>query len=161
MLNLESDKLDAFTRSDIRLLSPFTSGLSLLIDNQQKTRQLHEQATHDGLTGFFNRRMMDEMIPMELQRAARYHRDMSLAMLDLDGFKAVNDHLGHDEGDRLLRVFSACIRKVARSSDLVFRYGGDEFLLVFPETTREQAEVALKRLAGDQHVPNSSLPWDA
>ena len=147
-LDLESPKVAAFTRSDIRLLTPFTSGLALLIDNQQKTKQLREQATHDGLTGLFNRRMIDEMVPMELQRTQRYHRDMSLAMMDLDGFKAINDNLGHEEGDRLLRVFAGCIRKIARSSDLVFRYGGDEFLLVLPETTREQAEAALERLSG-------------
>ena len=148
VLDLESPKVAAFTRSDIRLLTPFASGLALLIDNQQKTKQLREQATRDGLTGFFNRRMMDEMVPRELQRAARYHRDMSLAMLDLDGFKAVNDNLGHEEGDRLLRVFAGCIRKIARASDLVYRYGGDEFLLLLPETTREQADEVLKRLDG-------------
>ncbi|MFA4954886.1 MAG: sensor domain-containing diguanylate cyclase [Patescibacteria group bacterium] len=146
VLDLESPKLAAYMRSDIRLLTPFTSGLALLIDNQQKTKQLHEQATHDGLTGFFNRRMMDEMVPMELNRTARYHRDTSLVMVDIDGFKAVNDHLGHEEGDRLLRVFSGCIRKIVRASDLVFRYGGDEFLLMLPETSREQAELFLKRL---------------
>jgi diguanylate cyclase (GGDEF)-like protein len=148
VLDLESPKVAAFTRSDIRLLTPFASGLALLIDNQQKTKQLREQATRDGLTGFFNRRMMDEMVPRELQRAARYHRDISLAMLDLDGFKAVNDNLGHNEGDRLLRVFAGCICKIARASDLVYRYGGDEFLLVLPETTREQADEILKRLDG-------------
>jgi len=92
--------------------------------------------------------MMDEMVPRELQRAARYHRDVSLAMLDLDGFKAVNDNLGHNEGDRLLRVFAGCIRKIARASDLVYRYGGDEFLLLMPETTREQADEVLKHLDG-------------
>jgi diguanylate cyclase (GGDEF)-like protein len=147
VLDLESPKVAAFTRSDIRLLTPFTTGLALLIDNQQKTKQLHEQATHDGLTGFFNRHMMDEMLPLELPRTARYHRDMSLVMLDLDDFKAVNDSLGHQEGDRMLRVFAGCIRKIVRSSDLVFRYGGDEFLLMLPETAREQAELFLKRLA--------------
>jgi len=146
VLDLESPKVAAFTHSDIRLLTPFVSGLALLIDNQQKTKQLREQATRDGLTGFFNRRMMDEMVPRELQRATRYHRDMSLAMLDLDGFKAVNDTLGHEEGNRLLRAFAACIRKIVRTSDLVYRYGGDEFLLLLPETAREQADEVLKRL---------------
>jgi diguanylate cyclase (GGDEF)-like protein len=149
VLDLESPKVAAFARSDIRLLTPFASGLALLIDNQQKTKQLREQATRDGLTGFFNRRMMDEMVPRELQRAARYHRDMSLAMLDVDGFKAVNDTLGHDEGDRLLRAFAGCIRKISRGSDLLYRYGGDEFLLLLPETTSEQADEILKRLDGD------------
>jgi len=148
VLDLESPRVAAFTRSDIRLLTPFTSGLALLIDNQQKTKQLREQATRDELTGFFNRRMMDEMVPRELQRVARYHRDVSLAMLDLDGFKAVNDNLGHNEGDRLLRVFAGCIRKIVRASDLVYRYGGDEFLLLMPETTREQADEVLKHLDG-------------
>jgi len=148
VLDLESPRVAAFTRSDIRLLTPFTSGLALLIDNQQKTKQLRERATRDELTGFFNRRMMDEMVPRELQRAARYHRDVSLAMLDLDGFKAVNDNLGHNEGDRLLRVFAGCIRKIVRASDLVYRYGGDEFLLLMPETTREQADEVLKHLDG-------------
>src|SRR5450756_1346070 len=147
VLDIESPKVAAFARSDIWLLTPFASGLALLIDNQQKTKQLREQATRDGLTGFFNRRMMDEMVPRELERAVRYHRDMSLAMLDLDGFKAVNDTLGHEEGDRVLRIFSGCIRKIARASDLVYRYGGDEFLLLLPETTCEQTEVLLKRLS--------------
>jgi diguanylate cyclase (GGDEF)-like protein len=146
VLNLESLRVAAFTRSDVHLLTPFTSRLALLIDNQQKTRQLREQATHDGLTGTYNRRMIDEMLPIELERAVRYHRDMSLVMLDLDGFKEVNDNLGHQEGDRMLRVFAGCVRMIVRSSDLVFRYGGDEFLLLLPETTREQAEFFLQRL---------------
>ncbi|MHB8070324.1 MAG: sensor domain-containing diguanylate cyclase [Candidatus Cryosericum sp.] len=146
VLNIESLRVGAFTRSDIHELLPFTSGLALLIDNQQKARQLREQASRDGLTGLFNRRMMDEMIPRELQRSVRYHRDMSLAMLDLDGFKAVNDTLGHKEGDRLLRVFAGCIRKVVRAADFMYRYGGDEFLILMPETSVEQAEEVLERL---------------
>lgn len=148
VLNLESRRVGAFARSDIHQLAPFASGLALLIDNAQKTLLLQDQATHDGLTGFLNRRTMDDTLAVELKRAARYHRDMSLAMLDIDGFKAVNDTLGHDEGDRLLRAFAGCIRKIARVSDLLYRYGGDEFLLLLPETTSEQADEILKRLDG-------------
>ncbi|MDO9099315.1 MAG: sensor domain-containing diguanylate cyclase [Caldisericota bacterium] len=146
IVNIESQRLAAFSRSDIRLLSPFVSGLALLIDNFQKTRLLHEQAMYDGLTGTLNRRSMDETLKPELERAGRYHHDLALVMLDLDDFKTVNDQLGHQEGDRLLRSFADCIRKAVRNTDLVFRYGGDEFLIVLPETSREQARSLLERL---------------
>lgn len=146
VLNCESNTTNVFTRADIRLLSPFVSTMAVLIDSAEKTQLLERQATHDGLTGFLNRRMMDETVEAELRRARRYHRDVSVAMLDLDEFKAINDRLGHREGDRLLRVFSDCVRRVTRSSDYVFRYGGDEFLLILPETSREDAERLLTRL---------------
>jgi diguanylate cyclase (GGDEF)-like protein len=147
VLNLESRRVGAFARSDVHQLAPFASCLALLIDNAQKTLLLQEQATHDGLTGFLNRRTMDDALAAELKRAARYHRDVSLVMVDLDEFKEVNDRLGHQEGDRLLRAVADCIRGVVRSSDSVFRYGGDEFLLMLSETSREGAELFLKRLA--------------
>lgn len=147
VVDLESSEVGAFTRSDVRLLTPFVTSLGLLIDNYQKTQQLHEQATHDGLTGFLNRYVMDDLITAEIQRAERHHRDISVAMLDLDEFKRINDQLGHSEGDRILRVFAACIRGTVRVSDLVFRYGGDEFLIILPETSVEQARSVLSRLA--------------
>lgn len=146
VLNFESREVGAFARSDVQMIAPFASGLALLIDNVQKTCLLQDQATHDGLTGFLNRRTMDEALAAELKRANRYQRDLSVIMLDLDEFKEVNDRLGHQEGDRLLRVFADCIRRVTRSSDAVFRYGGDEFLLMLPETSREGAEQFLTRL---------------
>lgn len=146
VLNLESRRVGAFARSDIYQLAPFASGLALLIDNAQKTLLLKDQATHDVLTGFLNRRTMDDTLAVELKRAARYHGNFSLIMVDLDEFKEVNDRLGHQEGDRLLCAFADYIRGVVRSSDSVFRYGGDEFLLMLPETTREQAELFLKHL---------------
>jgi diguanylate cyclase (GGDEF)-like protein len=147
VFNLESRLVGAFTRSDVHLLAPFVSTLAVLIDNMQKTRLLQAQATHDRLTGFLNRRTMDETLVIELQRAMRYDRDVSVIMLDLDKFKEVNDQLGHREGDRLLRVFADCIRTITRLSDVVFRYGGDEFLLMLPETSREGAEQFLARLS--------------
>ena len=146
VLDVESRKPDAFTRLDIRVLRPYASGLALLIDNQQKTRLLHDQAMRDPLTGFFNRRMMDQVVPREVERARRYHRDLSLVMLDIDAFKAINDQEGHEAGDHVLRVFSQCIRQVVRASDFVYRYGGDEFLILLPETSSSEAREMLARL---------------
>jgi diguanylate cyclase (GGDEF)-like protein len=146
VLDVESRKRDAFTRLDIQVLRPFASGLALLIDNQQKTHLLRDQAMRDALTGFFNRRMMDQVVPREIERACRYHRDLSLVMLDIDAFKAINDHEGHEAGDHVLRVFSRCIRQVVRAPDVVFRYGGDEFLILLPETSSVEARKILARL---------------
>ena len=146
VLDVESRKRDAFTRLDIRVLRPYASGLALLIDNQQKTRLLRDQAMRDPLTGFFNRRMMDQVVPREIERAYRYHRDLSLVMLDIDAFKAINDQEGHQAGDNVLRGFSQCIRQMVRASDFVYRYGGDEFLILLPETCSAEAREMLARL---------------
>lgn len=97
-------------------------------------------------TGFFNRRMMDQVVPREVERASRYHRDLSLVMLDIDAFKAINDQEGHEAGDHVLRMFSQCIRQVVRASDFVYRYGGDKSPILLPETSATEAREMLARL---------------
>jgi diguanylate cyclase (GGDEF)-like protein len=101
---------------------------------------------HDSLTGLLNRRAYEERLPVEIARANRYAWPLSLCLLDLDGFKQLNDRLGHPAGDRALQQVAALIDE-SRLADDSFRLGGDEFALLMPKTCREDAEVAAARLS--------------
>ncbi len=95
---------------------------------------LEKQATHDGLTGLYNRHYMSEILVKEFSRTLRYQTDLSCILLDLDYFKDVNDTFGHAFGDLVLREFGNCIKQEARKTDIPFRYGGEEFMLLLPNT---------------------------
>jgi diguanylate cyclase (GGDEF)-like protein/PAS domain S-box-containing protein len=123
--------------------------ISLIMDISERTRaeravqvlqeELREQSTHDALTGLYNRRFLDEFFGRELLLAKRGGHPVSVIMGDLDHFKAVNDRYGHLAGDEVLRVFGTLLTNNARASDIVCRYGGEEFLLVLPGMTTEGA----------------------
>jgi diguanylate cyclase (GGDEF)-like protein len=146
VLNLESKKAGAFSREDVRNLTPLAAGVGLMLASMQIKQLLREQALLDGLTGAHNRRAMEGIVAEELERARRHARDLSFVMLDIDEFKSINDRLGHAEGDRVLETLVAVLRKSLRIIDKVIRYGGDEFLLVLPETSRRETELLLERL---------------
>jgi diguanylate cyclase (GGDEF)-like protein len=95
---------------------------------------LRRQATRDFLTGLFNRRHLNDVLPGMLALAARDRQALAVAMIDLDFFKAVNDRLGHDAGDRLLTEFGTLLTRRMRKSDVACRYGGEEFCLLMPRT---------------------------
>ena len=101
---------------------------------------LLEQAIRDPLTGLFNRRYLDETLARDLSRAKREGHVLALAMLDLDGFKHINDAYGHLAGDQVLITLSALLRKGARQSDTICRFGGEEFLIVLPNMSLDQAQ---------------------
>lgn len=103
-------------------------------------------AVRDPLTGLCNRRGFFERLENEAVRAKRYGRAFSLAVVDVDDFKAVNDFGGHARGDKLLQAMAFAMEKALRSADLAARIGGDEFAVLFPETPREGAREAVKRL---------------
>jgi diguanylate cyclase (GGDEF)-like protein len=114
---------------------------------QRQTREdLLQQATHDGLTGVFNRRHMECVLRKEIDRAERHARPLAVGMLDADHFKNVNDSYGHQTGDEVLRTISERCRKILRSNDVFGRYGGEEFVIVFPETKLEEAGAIAERL---------------
>lgn len=105
-----------------------------------------ELALTDVLTGAANRRSFIEQLTAESERAARYNRLFSIAYLDLDHFKQVNDRLGHNVGDRVLQAVTTCMRQNLRKTDTVARLGGDEFALLLPETGPEEARLAVAKL---------------
>lgn len=103
-------------------------------DRVETEELLKERALRDPLTGFRNRSYFEDAIHLEITRSSRYRRPLTLVMADLARFKRVNDTLGHQAGDRILTGVADAIRSQLRESDWVVRYGGDEFLLVLPET---------------------------
>jgi diguanylate cyclase (GGDEF)-like protein len=106
----------------------------------------HELARTDALTGLPNTRSFHELAVLELERARRYQRTFTVAVLDLDHFKSVNDTLGHQVGDRLIHDVGQALRTNLRRVDVVARLGGDEFTLLLPETNAAQAQVALSHV---------------
>jgi diguanylate cyclase (GGDEF)-like protein len=103
-------------------------------------------ARTDALTGCYNRRALFERLEREVERVKRYDQGLALLLVDLDKFKDVNDARGHLAGDSVLRQVGDMLRREARSVDIVARFGGDEFVLVLPETTQEGAVIFAERL---------------
>jgi diguanylate cyclase (GGDEF)-like protein len=105
-----------------------------------KTIELEQQATHDKLTGLFNRRYADDYLQREIEASRRHDREFTVALADIDHFKQINDRFSHAVGDKVLERISRILVERCRKTDVVARYGGEEFLLCFPDTSSEFAE---------------------
>ena len=114
---------------------------------------LTQMSITDNLTGLYNQRHFHAMLKVELERSARYQRPLCLVCIDLDNFKQVNDKLGHLQGDHALRFAARALQKDQRQTDMTFRYGGDEFMLILPETNHEEVQAIARRLKAsfDEH----------
>lgn len=119
---------------------------ALLIQNEETRQVLEKLANKDGLTGLMNRRHFMQSAEVELQRAQRYRRPVTVAMADLDLFKRLNDTYGHAAGDAVLRAFAELVQDTLRQSDLVCRYGGEEFAFLFPEIGPAETDKLAERL---------------
>jgi diguanylate cyclase (GGDEF)-like protein len=122
------------------------SALALARRLQASHDELWDLSRRDELTGVGNYRALHERLDEEVSRHARHRREFSLVLIDLDGFKQVNEALGHLEGDRLLAEIGEALRDEVRGEDSVFRQGGDEFAVIAPETNGEEAEDVAARL---------------
>ena len=118
------------------------------IENARRYREARQMAETDALTGFFNQRYFHETLRREALRAQRYDRRLALLILDLDDFKSVNDRIGHLAGDAVLAQVAERLRNSIRSVDVGCRVGGDEFAVIMPESTAEDAEQLFQRMHG-------------
>jgi len=126
----------------ISLLEMFANQISLCISSIKLRDRLKDQAIRDPLTNLYNRRYLEESLQRELYRAHRYAQPVSLIMVDIDHFKKINDTYGHEAGDYVLKNVAQILQKHYRKSDMACRFGGEEFILVLPQMTRD---VALQR----------------
>ncbi len=119
------------------------SSLKISMEHEKKLARI------DYLTGAVNTRFFYELVQMEIDRFQRYERPYTIAYMDLDNFKSVNDRFGHSMGDQVLRIVVSSIRKSLRKTDVLARLGGDEFALLLPETDQESAQVAISNIQGN------------
>ncbi len=150
------------SREDRRMLGAAAAVIAIGVTNVQLFRETKELSLRDSLTGCFNRGHTLEVLDNELRRSKRSGNPLSIVMFDLDHFKTVNDQLGHVRGDELLRAIGALLARILRNSDLRCRYGGDEFLVMLPDTPligAEQVAECLRReistvevAAGDKRI---------
>jgi diguanylate cyclase (GGDEF)-like protein len=140
--------------------SVLTTGVALLaasLKNAELLQELHENGLQDGLTGCFNRTHAIDSLDIELKRARRTKRPLSVLMFDLDSFKLINDRHGHLCGDAVLAAVGDRMRAVTRAGDLKCRYGGDEFIVVLPETPLAGAKLVCENLR--KAIEKDPIPW--
>jgi len=128
----------------LRVVFRLAAALSLALVS--RSQRLLQMATSDHLTGLFNRGYVDDRLAIELSRARRYGKQLSIAVIDADRFKSLNDTHGHSAGDLVLRTIGAMLRESFRQSDTAGRYGGEEFVVILPETDIEAAQRKVERL---------------
>jgi diguanylate cyclase (GGDEF)-like protein/PAS domain S-box-containing protein len=129
-----------------RLVVAVGETIKLSLYNLKLREELREQAIHDPLTGLCNRRYLEENLGRELHRSQRGKSPLSVVMLDLDNFKPFNDAFGHDAGDSLLRDLAHTLSEKLRKSDIACRYGGDEFVLVLPDSSVADTQQRLEQI---------------
>jgi diguanylate cyclase (GGDEF)-like protein len=133
---------------NVSLLSGIADRLGPALSGIELRARLHEDSIRDPLTKLYNRRFMDETLHREMLRAKRGHAPLSLIMLDLDRFKQINDEYGHDVGDEVLIMVAQQLSRSVREEDIVYRFGGEEFVVVLPgadlQVARERAQEACR-----------------
>lgn len=146
IVHLDSARKNAFDKEDLELVKMLAREIGIIMERTFLYEKTKEMSIKDPLTGAYNRRKLEEDLTHEVFRARRYGREFSILMIDVDWFKKYNDYHGHQMGDELLKKLVAIFRKSLRASDRIYRYGGEEFVILLPETPREKAGAAAERV---------------
>ena len=146
VLSVQAEKPNAYDHVQIRLIETIAQQTSIAMDNAKMFEKIQTMAITDSLTGLYNRRYFYMILDNEIERAKRYQVSLSLMMLDIDHFKRVNDQLGHLAGDEVLASFADVCRSKLRQTDIMFRYGGEEFMILLPESNKEDTMNAAERI---------------
>ncbi len=137
---------DVFTDLDLKILFMIVRQVRIAIENAKLYRELKYISMTDALTGIYNYRYLTQTLDYEVVRSKRYGRNLSFLMIDIDQLKSYNDTFGHLEGDKLLKTVVKVIKQNVRTTDVVCRYAGDEFVVILPETDLSQARITAEKI---------------
>jgi diguanylate cyclase (GGDEF)-like protein len=146
LLTVESEKPNRFNEQEIMVATEFAKQVAVTLENARILQETQTQAITDALTGLHNRRGLYQTGEFEFLRARRIHRPFSILMFDIDHFKKINDTYGHAVGDQILQQLALRCAKTSRATDLLGRYGGEEFIILLTETNLEAAKLIGERL---------------
>lgn len=139
-----SKKTNQFREGDIELAEILAGHLNEEIKRIRLEEELRQQAIHDPLTEVYNRRYFNESLNKEIEQATRYDKPLAFIMLDINRFKEINDRYSHQKGDKVLQEIAKLVTENVRSADTIVRYGGDEFLIMMPETNSESKNLVAR-----------------
>jgi len=155
--SMTDNAIHEFINQNELLITTLASNISISITNIKLRDSLRMRALHDPLTGLYNRLYLNESLNKDIQRAKRQNITLAIIMMDVDHFKEVNDTFGHEAGDFVLKEVSNLILKNTRKSDIVCRYGGEEFLLMYYDVSQDSALKAIEQLRVDISKMNLTL----
>ena len=158
VMNLSRSTIGGFSASELRLLSLLSDQAAVAISNASLHQMISRQAYSDTLTGLPNRRALDERLEEEVISARRNNYSFAVIMMDLDGFKAINDTYGHTVGDDVLRLVFGEMARGVRTSDFLARYGGDELTLILSQTEMASAQVVSEKITEGMKRVKYRLP---
>jgi diguanylate cyclase (GGDEF)-like protein len=157
ILTVESDDTGrVWSPGELLLLRTVSDQLVVALKQAHLSLEMETQALTDALTGFFNRRSFEIQLERDLHLATRMRQPFSLIILDLDGFRVVNDRAGHDTGDVMLQMLAQSIRSVVRAVDTTARFGADEFAIILPQASIEGARIVAERLR--RRIEETEIP---
>lgn len=146
VISMQNYQPDAYTDEQVRLLETIATQAAITVQNARMYEQMRQMAITDSVTQLFTRRHFTVVGHNEIERALRYHRAASLLMVDIDWFKKVNDTFGHFTGDLVLQVVAKTCSQALRATDIVGRWGGEEFTIVLPEADKDGAMMIAERI---------------
>ena len=146
ILHISTNSSMEFTAARLAMIQQAGEYAALRLANLRLREKLHDQSIRDPLTGLYNRRFLEATLEQELHRSGRHHTGLGVIMADIDKFKLFNDSFGHTAGDIVLKEVAALLRRSVRTEDIVCRYGGEEFLIVLPDSSLESVSERAEQL---------------
>jgi diguanylate cyclase (GGDEF)-like protein len=144
--SLNSDHTNAFDAQALQFFSLITYQMASSMKHSQVISSMKDMAIYDTLTHLYNRRHLDQVLEEEFRNATLSKQPLAIVMVDIDHFKPINDHYGHDEGDKALIHIASILKGALRNYDIVSRFGGEEFLVILPKTMMKDAVVIAERI---------------